>query len=124
MNKKRLKTVLIIFAVSVVVNWVLAPGFLDSGRAQGKDKYLADRHQARGMKCSSCHKETPPKSTVPSAQCMQCHGGKEKLAKMTNSVMPNPHDSHIELVCEKCHHGHKQPDNACAQCHEFELKVR
>jgi hypothetical protein len=36
---------------------------------------LADLHQAKGLSCAACHKESPPKSAVPDQVCVACHGG-------------------------------------------------
>lgn len=93
--------------------------------AQGQGAFLADRHQAKGLNCAACHRESPPKAAVPSEICLQCHGPADKLAEKTSAVQPhNPHDSHLgEIACDQCHHGHKAPENACAQCHAFGFKV-
>lgn len=103
----------------------LAPGLSDRTWAQEKGTFLADRHQAKGMDCATCHKESPPKAAVPSAVCLQCHGDAEKLAMKTSGLKPNPHDSHLgDVACEQCHHGHKASEDMCAKCHNFGFKVR
>lgn len=80
---------------------------------------LADRHIARGMQCTSCHTEMPPKA-VPTSQCLSCHGSYEKLADATDKGDINPHESHLgDIDCDRCHKGHGQPVLACAQCHQF-----
>lgn len=87
-------------------------------------KFLADRHQMIGIACVSCHKESPPKTAVPTAVCIDCHGSYAKIAEKTKRVEPNPHTSHLdELSCESCHHAHKSPENHCSSCHAFEFKV-
>lgn len=99
-------------------------GSMSQGWAQEKGSFLADRHQTKGMQCSSCHKENPPKEIVPSAVCQQCHGNAEKLAEKTMTKTPNPHESHLgDLKCEACHHGHKVAENTCAKCHDFTMHV-
>ena len=93
------------------------------GGAEEK-KFLADRHQTKGIACASCHKESPPKAAVPTAVCIGCHGSYAKIAEKTINVSPNPHVSHMgELSCESCHHAHKASENHCSSCHEFGFKV-
>jgi fumarate reductase flavoprotein subunit len=76
------------------------------------------------MDCAGCHKESPPKSAVPTEMCMKCHGSYDKIAKQSDKVSPNPHASHLGPVpCENCHHAHKPSVNQCAQCHEFNFEV-
>ena len=88
-------------------------------------KFLADRHQAKGIACASCHKESPPKAAVPMAVCLGCHGSYEKIASRTINASPNPHASHMgELACENCHHAHKASVSQCNTCHEFNMKMR
>lgn len=88
------------------------------------DHFLADRHVERGLKCDSCHTTQPPKA-VPTSQCQSCHGGYDKLAKRTEKLDINPHDSHLENPqCGDCHRGHKKPTLVCDQCHSFDnIKV-
>lgn len=92
--------------------------------AAGNDHFLADRHIERGLKCESCHTTQPPKA-VPTSQCQSCHGGYDKLAKLTDKKDINPHDSHVENpACGDCHHGHRKPALLCDQCHQFDnIKV-
>ncbi len=86
---------------------------------------LADRHTARGGQCQACHIEMPPKA-IKGTQCQACHGGYEQMAKRTDKLDINPHDSHIEDIdCTNCHKGHKKPVLVCDECHEFtQLKIR
>lgn len=96
------------------------------GMAAGDDKnnYLADRHQVRGMNCTSCHKESPPKASVPATVCTGCHGPYAKLAERTKKAEHNPHASHQgDLACDACHHAHKTSVDQCSSCHTFGLKV-
>lgn len=107
----------------VMTACVLAAG-LDRTWAQEKGAFLADRHQAKGMACATCHKESPPKVAVPAAVCLQCHGDAEKLAMKTSDLKPNPHDSHLaDVPCDQCHHGHKASEDMCTKCHSFGFKV-
>ena len=109
----------------VIAIYTLIPEVPNQAYAQGAGKFLADRHQAKGMNCATCHKESPPKADVPSDVCMKCHGTAEKLAEKTSKVKPhNPHDSHLgEVACDQCHKGHKASVNSCGQCHTFGFKV-
>lgn len=102
----------------------LLMGVLCATQAMAADHFLADRHVARGLKCESCHTTMPPKA-VPSSQCKSCHGDYDKLAKLTETLDVNPHDSHIENPdCGECHHGHCAPAFLCDQCHQFDgIKV-
>jgi hypothetical protein len=87
-------------------------------------KFLADRHQTKGIACASCHKESPPKADVTTAVCFSCHGSYAKIAEKTINIAPNPHVSHMgELSCESCHHAHKPSENRCADCHASTFKV-
>lgn len=114
---------LLIMAVVIAVG-IMALGWSNRTSAEEKKQFLADRHQAKGQNCASCHKESPPKSGVTSAVCLQCHGDAEKLAMRTMAVRPNPHDSHLgEMDCDKCHHGHKASEDACGKCHSFGFKT-
>lgn len=86
--------------------------------------FLGDKHKNRGMDCSGCHKESPPKQDVPMVVCLGCHGDYPKVAAKTSKLDPNPHDSHLgEVGCGKCHHAHNASVNACNECHQFDMKV-
>jgi len=39
--------------------------------------------------------------------CMGCHGDAKKMAERTKNSNPNPHAYAPEMVCTKCHYGHK-----------------
>jgi len=87
-------------------------------------KLLVEKHKSTGVECSSCHKETPPKQAVPTAVCTGCHGDYEAIAKRSEKVEPNPHDSHEgKLDCGVCHHSHRESELYCSRCHAFGLKV-
>jgi hypothetical protein len=96
-------TVLMTLAVSAG-----PPGPLDgTARAAGDKEYLAIRHMARGHTCETCHKENPPKSKTSHVACMGCHGDAKKMAERTKNSSPNPHAYAPDMVCTKCHYGHK-----------------
>lgn len=124
MRNYQTSTVKICLLLAALVTFGLA-GWLgpDCGGAAEKN-FLADRHQAKGIECSGCHKESPPKAAVPSEACLKCHGPYEKVAKQTENVSPNPHASHMgQLGCENCHMGHKPSVDYCSSCHQFGYKV-
>jgi len=87
--------------------------------------FLIDKHMAAGLTCDACHKTTPIEPTAMST-CLSCHGGTYgKLAAMSASHYPNPHQSHQGAVpCAACHHVHMKSENFCSRCHhEFGFKV-
>ena len=106
---------------------VLILAFFWQGASYGgpeEQKFLADRHQAKGVGCASCHKENPPKTAAPMTVCLGCHGSYAKVAEKTANASPNPHASHMgELPCENCHHAHKASASQCNTCHEFNMKT-
>lgn len=67
---------------------------------------LADKHKERGLACTACHKESPPKEGVSSSSCNACHGDLVALAERTAKKSFNPHAAK-ELNCILCHKGHK-----------------
>lgn len=75
--------------------------------AAGDKEYLALRHMARGHTCGTCHKENPPRSKTSHVACMECHGDAKKMAERTKGSNPNPHAYAPDMVCTKCHYGHK-----------------
>lgn len=64
---------------------------------------LADRHIGRGLTCDKCHTPAPP--TVKFENCLQCHGGVDKLIsrKPVHAVLKNGKPN-----CGMCHKGHKE----------------
>jgi hypothetical protein len=78
-----------------------------TARAAGDKEYLAIRHMARGHTCETCHKENPPKSKTSHVACMGCHGDAKKMADRSKDKSPNPHAYAPDMVCTKCHYGHK-----------------
>lgn len=92
--------------------------------------YLADRHMAKGMTCTSCHeaKNSAKLKMIDAGKheiCVQCHGFYDRLVEKTNTPgEENPHAQHDgNLPCTECHKGHKKGVNYCAQCHNFEFNV-
>jgi len=103
-------TLIITSAVFVCI--LMTVFMLDMGQAAPPATGL-ERHQKAGLVCQSCHKETPPQTTVPGAQCMDCHGDLAKLIEKSSKAIPNPHSSpHISPgetpKCEECHHIHNR----------------
>jgi len=119
-TKKIFTRILFLF---IGIAFFLIQSQANGGVEKGK-QFLGEKHVAKGVECSGCHKEIPPSAPVPAPVCFQCHGGSyAKLAEGTKSE-PNPHASHLDnILCESCHHSHKKSENICASCHDFELKV-
>jgi hypothetical protein len=38
---------------------------------------------------------------------MECHGDAKKMAERSKDKNPNPHAYAPDMVCTKCHYGHK-----------------
>jgi Cytochrome c3 len=77
------------------------------------------------MGCVDCH-PTEIYKACDTNNCLSCHDGFEDLARATQNLDPNPHDSpHYgqEFDCDLCHHEHEKSENFCSQCHEWELKI-
>lgn len=90
----------------------------------GGHGFLIDKHVAAHVGCAQCHiKGIAVPSTT--AACLSCHGGTyQKLAAMTASDAPNPHESHRgENACAECHHVHKASVTLCNQCHTFDMRT-
>lgn len=87
----------------------------------------ADRHVQKGVKCEACHGANKEVDYPSIDQCKQCHNP-AAVAEKTKNVKPqNPHVSpHYgnELDCALCHIQHQKPANYCAQCHNFDFKVK
>lgn len=96
--------------------------------AQSKDTPMgADRHMAKGVPCAACHGKNNEIATPSIDQCSTCHNPDQVAAKTTQAQPRNPHVSpHYgnKLDCALCHLQHSKPENFCAQCHDFEFKVR
>ncbi len=86
-----------ICVVFVFLALVFAAWYGTGPGAAEKKNFLADRHKGKGVECSGCHNESPPKAAVPMATCLKCHGSYAKVAKRTDNTTPNPHASHMEV---------------------------
>lgn len=87
----------------------------------------ADRHLTKGVTCETCHgknmnKESPE---IPDgATCIKCHD-KAALAEKTKGLPgANPHAAPHNGDCTLCHMQHEEAVNYCAQCHQFDFKVK
>ena len=79
-------------------------------------------HLLRGVFCSDCHGEKKIYGLVGTDRCLKCHINGQKVAALTDTLDPNPHDSiHYgqDLDCDLCHHIHKKSEIFCNQCHDF-----
>ena len=103
---------------TVVLTVGLFSAYLAVAQPQAeKATWLADKHVASGLTCASCHGSAKP-SDVTLDTCVSCHGSYKELARKTASRVRNPHDSHYpDLDCTTCHHGHKEKEDFCADCH-------
>jgi hypothetical protein len=87
---------------------------------------LVHVHHLSDIGCRDCHGETTPFKAIGKAQCFNCHGSGEGVAKRTAHREPNPHLSvhyGADLDCDLCHHVHGKSENFCNQCHEFKFVV-
>ncbi len=96
--------------------------------AMAADGMLADRHVAKGINCQMCHGPDKANMQEPTTEtCTQCHNVK-MLVEKTSKVKPtNPHVSPhyaTDLDCSSCHAGHREGENFCNQCHQFDFKVK
>jgi hypothetical protein len=108
------RRILSYYAIALVV-------LIGVGIAQDKGPFTADRHKERGVKCEACHKEAQPKTAASPKSCLTCHKSLEAVAERTKDFEKNPHDNHItqttDVECTQCHHGHKEDEPLCNQCH-------
>ena len=69
------------------------------------------------------HKLLKPDSSM--SDCLVCHQSYEAVAKRTNSIKPNPHESHRgEVDCIVCHKIDQKPHFECNDCHEFNIVMK
>jgi hypothetical protein len=81
---------------------------------------LENKHETGGIGCNDCHQETPPAEVVPKEVCLACHEDYRQLI----ASYPDPHNAHITYEdCGDCHHVHRQSENACLGCHDFNLQT-
>ncbi len=79
-------------------------------------------HLLRGVFCSDCHGTKKIFSLVGTDRCLKCHINGQKVASLTDTLDPNPHDSiHYgqDLDCDLCHHMHKKSELYCNHCHQL-----
>ena len=100
-----------------------ALAFSIAGSACAADKFLADRHIDRGLKCESCHTGAKPDANVDMKTCLQCHK-REDVAAKTKQLEPNPHTAPHNNDCTLCHMQHEPEVNYCEQCHQFNFKMK
>lgn len=88
---------------------------------------LDHHHMLSGMTCETCHGETQTPGPMTTAQCLACHGPLEELAARTADTRPtNPHSTPhgpTFAECDLCHQVHRESENFCAQCHDFNYVV-
>ncbi|MCK9273561.1 MAG: cytochrome c3 family protein [Syntrophales bacterium] len=86
---------------------------------------LSHSHLLSGVSCAGCHGEADPPEFVGTGTCLGCHKTEDLVAATKDVKDANPHDSHYgpELDCDLCHHAHKESENFCNQCHEFDFVV-
>lgn len=107
---------------------VVSAGLMAVSQASAADKFLADRHVAKGVSCEMCHgKGNPAELDPPDINtCTKCHPTQALVNKTKNVKPHNPHTSpHYQdkLECTNCHLGHEKSENFCAQCHDFKFNV-
>lgn len=93
------------------------------GRKTLKD-YHYKVHQ-NGNSCQLCHTGEAPTSPPDDANCIRCHGTPEQVAKLTENLERNPHNSPhygYYVPCTTCHKEHQESKVLCADCHTFTFK--
>lgn len=111
----------------MLLSCFLAVCFTGFAQAAEQGKFGADRHVAKGVPCAACHGEKNEISAPDINQCTKCHNSDELVEKTKNVKPQNPHTSpHYsnQLECTLCHVQHAEPENYCAQCHNFDFKVK
>lgn len=88
---------------------------------------LDHHHLLSGVTCQTCHGSTEAAAPISTSQCLSCHGPLEELADRTAEVRPaNPHSTPhgpTFVECDLCHKVHRESENFCAQCHDFNYVV-
>jgi len=57
--------------------------------------------------------------TYTNDMCLKCHISYEHVAKQTDFLPKNPHNSHNgQMACKTCHVSHGKQINYCSQCHD------
>ncbi len=104
--------------------------------------HLDHVHAEAGVMCKDCHSDyslldeiraglnfltgnyvvnadgTLPKRDFEDDICTQCHGGMERVARSTDFLARNPHNSGMgTFTCDTCHVSHGAQIDYCSQCH-------
>lgn len=115
---------------------------LPEGVVASAARTLKPHHVKAGLACATCHGTAGVAAPPSTETCLQCHGDRAALAKLTehlNKVVEeknaktgkmekvvkdiNPHFGHHDrgrLDCAECHREHTKSANLCAQCHDVE----
>lgn len=83
--------------------------------------YHQKLHQ-NGSSCELCHGSSEPVTPADTKNCANCHGTPSDVAKLTEEMHPNPHNSphwEDELPCDSCHMEHSESESVCKNCHQF-----
>lgn len=125
--KKQSKTILKLMKIFVLMTVIVVLSVSVSYAAPKVDK-----HQSKGVACSSCHEDGTDNVIPADATCIKCHGSYADLAQKTANLdnikagITNPHKSHIgEARCTVCHKNHAASVLYCNECHspKFDMKV-
>lgn len=88
---------------------------------------LDHHHLLSGVTCQTCHENPETPTPMSTSQCLACHGPLEELAARTAEARPtNPHSTPhgpTFAECDLCHQVHKESEDFCAQCHNFNYVV-
>ena len=86
---------------------------------------LSHSHLLNGISCTACHGDADPPQFVGTGQCLTCHKPGDLIDATKDVEEANPHNSHYgpELDCDLCHHAHRESENFCNQCHDFNFVV-
>ena len=84
--------------------------------------HLANIHAQKNLSCSTCHGNDlipDANATTINAQCVNCHGGLEKVAAtFKGPSWLNTHASHLgNIPCTSCHMAHQESKAYCLNCH-------
>ena len=90
-----------------------------------RQNFLADRHAVtEGFTCRDCHGTDSPEENASVDKCLDCHGGYEDVAALTEHLSMNPHKSHYGVIgCVLCHKSHEKSTFYCNTCHFFDVEV-
>lgn len=105
-------------AVCVVMTMAVLSAGMNLYAAEVNKPMLADKHEAEGIECVSCH-GNDDSNMVSNQSCLECHGSFEELAEQTIDMHINPHRSihFMDYMCAACHQEHKPLNNFCQNCH-------